>query len=118
MPESFLRSKATEKAAVVRIFIWYVTWKVATGRLDIATNCKEFCTTYSMAGMESFHASGLKTSAYRSVKAVNHSEGNWVTDGRRWVNRGCENTGERQNAIMKEIDPLRSSFSNTAVAGE
>ena len=42
---SFLRSSMTEKAAVVRIFIWYVTWKVATGRLLIATNCSEFWTT-------------------------------------------------------------------------
>ena len=40
--DSRLRRRATEKAAVVRIFIWYVTWKVATGRFEIATNCSEF----------------------------------------------------------------------------
>jgi len=39
------RNKRTEKAAVVRIFIWYVTWKVATGRLLIATNWRVFWTT-------------------------------------------------------------------------
>jgi len=35
---NFLRRRATEKAAVVKIFIWYVTWKEATGRLLMATN--------------------------------------------------------------------------------
>jgi hypothetical protein len=42
---SFLRRSATEKAAVVRIFIWYGTWKEAMGRLLMATNCNEFWTT-------------------------------------------------------------------------
>ena len=40
-----MRRRTTEKAAVVRIFIWYVTWKVATGRLLIATNWREFWMT-------------------------------------------------------------------------
>jgi len=40
--ESFFRRSSTEKAAVVRIFIWYVTWKVAASRFDAATYCRLF----------------------------------------------------------------------------
>ena len=42
---SLLRRSITENAAVVRIFIWYVTWKVAACRLDAAIYCKLFWIT-------------------------------------------------------------------------
>lgn len=43
--DSRRRSMTTENAAVVRIFIWYVTWKVATSRLDAAVYWRLFWMT-------------------------------------------------------------------------
>lgn len=40
-----LPRRATENAAVVRIFIWYVTWKVATSKFDAAVYWRLFCIT-------------------------------------------------------------------------
>lgn len=40
--ESGLRKMTTLQNAVVRIFSWYVTWKVAASRLVAATYCKLF----------------------------------------------------------------------------
>ncbi|KAG9009155.1 hypothetical protein FRB90_008525, partial [Tulasnella sp. 427] len=54
-------SMSTLNPAVVRIFIWYVTWNVATSKFDAATNCKLFWMTYKMAGMDNFQQSELKT---------------------------------------------------------
>ena len=42
---SDLRRRRTEKPAVVRIFIWYVTWNVAASRFSAAIYCKLFWTT-------------------------------------------------------------------------
>ena len=93
------RRSNTENAAVVRIFIWYVTWNVAASRLDAATYCKLFCKTYNSAGIPSFQQSGLKIS--RKIRR-----------------NGLRFGSTRRRAITNEIEPFRSSLSSTADAAE
>jgi hypothetical protein len=70
--------------------------------------------------MDSFQQSGLKTSSQTCRKADIHLIGHaCTTPGGEFLVKGASGISfTLESAMMKDIEPLRSSFSRTAEAGE